>query len=481
MSVRRFHVYDSRTRETRVFAPITPPRVGLYVCGMTPYSAAHVGHARTMVFFDVVARALRRWGYRVFYVQNVTNLDDKVIARAAESGDDPLGLADHQFREYLASMERLGVRSVNLYPYATDYVPEIVAQIRTLVDKGYAYRADDGSVYFEVAKFAPYGALSGQRVEELRPGARLELDPRKRSPEDFVIWKSATPGEPSWESPWGPGRPGWHIEDTAMTGRLLGDRYDLHGGGIDLIFPHHEAEVALAESATGVAPLANYWLHGGLLLLEGTKMSKSLGNVARLDAVLDEYGPMPLRLFYLNASYRSPLEFDPEKSLVEAREAYGRLAQPATRLAELIDRGGAEREGEELPDGVEVEADDLVERLDTLLASDFATREAIAALYSWGRRVGELGNLTRFSGAGLSGLYGPYAWGEEVLGLFVRPATGASGAWSEIVPVALEARARARARGDFAEADRIRDALAAQGVRLEDGPDGTRWEFVASG
>ncbi len=479
--MRRFHVYDSRTRETRVFAPITPPRVGMYVCGMTPYSAAHVGHARTMVFFDVVARALRRWGYRPFYVQNVTNLDDKVIARAADSGDDPLALADRQFRDYLASMERLGVRSVNLYPYATDYVPEILAQVRVLIEKGFAYRSDDGSVYFEVAKFPTYGSLSGQRREELRPGARLELDPRKRAPEDFVIWKAATPGEPSWESPWGPGRPGWHIEDTAMTGRLLGDRYDLHGGGVDLIFPHHEAEVALAESATGVAPLANYWMHGGLLLLEGTKMSKSLGNVAVLDAVLDEYGPMPLRLYYLNVSYRSPLEFDPARSLVEAREAYDRLAQPAQRIAELLERGGADREGEEISEGVEAEADDLVERLDTLLADDFATREAIAALYGWGRRVGELGSLARYSGASLESLYGPYEWAEEVLGLFVRDASRTGGAWSEIVPVLLEARARARARGDFAEADRIRDALAARGIRVQDGADGTRWEFDTSG
>ncbi len=479
--MRRFHVYDSRTRETRVFAPITPPRVGMYVCGMTPYSAAHVGHARTMVFFDVVARALRRWGYRPFYVQNVTNLDDKVIARAADSGDDPLALADRQFRDYLASMERLGVRSVNLYPYATDYVPEILAQVRVLIEKGFAYRSDDGSVYFEVAKFPTYGSLSGQRREELRPGARLELDPRKRAPEDFVIWKAATPGEPSWESPWGPGRPGWHIEDTAMTGRLLGDRYDLHGGGVDLIFPHHEAEVALAESATGVAPLANYWMHGGLLLLEGTKMSKSLGNVAVLDAVLDEYGPMPLRLYYLNVSYRSPLEFDPARSLVEAREAYDRLAQPAQRIAELLERGGTDREGEEISEGVEAEADDLVERLDTLLADDFATREAIAALYGWGRRVGELGSLARYSGASLESLYGPYEWAEEVLGLFVRDASRTGGAWSEIVPVLLEARARARARGDFAEADRIRDALAARGIRVQDGADGTRWEFDTSG
>ena len=218
--MRRFTVYDSRTRETRLFAPISPPRVGLYVCGLTPYAPAHVGHGRTMTFFDVVARALRRWGYRVFYVQNVTNLDDHLIARAAEEEVDPLALAERHFHEFQRSMDVLGSRSVNHYPFATDYVPEILTQIRQLVEKGYAYATDDGSVYFSVGQFPEYGKLSGQKLEALKPGARLELDARKRAPEDFVIWKATTPGEPSWESPWGPGRPGWHIEDTAMIFRL---------------------------------------------------------------------------------------------------------------------------------------------------------------------------------------------------------------------------------------------------------------------
>ncbi|HYA56957.1 MAG TPA: cysteine--tRNA ligase [Thermoplasmata archaeon] len=477
--MRRFTVYDSMTRETRVFAPIHPPRVGLYVCGMTPYAPAHVGHARTMVVFDVVARAMRRWGYRVFYVQNVTNLDDKLIARASEEGVDPLALAEHHFAGYLRAMERLGVRSVNVYPFATDYIPEIVAQIRQLFDRGVAYRSDDGSVYFEVAKFPGYGKLSGQRTDALRPGARVERDERKRSPEDFVLWKATTPGEPSWESPWGPGRPGWHIEDTAMTVRLLGERYDLHGAAIDLIFPHHEAEIAQAESATGQAPLVNYWMHSGLLLLEGTKMSKSIGNVASIDGALDAFGPMTLRLYYLNALYRSPLDFDPEKSLPEAREAYQRLAQPADRLAELLDRGGPERAGDELPADLEEESEALVERLDSTLADDFDTRGAIALLFGWTRRIQESGvALDRLSGAAQESLRAPYDWGEEVLGLFVRPPSGRGGAWSEVVPVAIAARARARARGDYAEADRIRAELRAKGIRLEDDAKGTRWEFA---
>ena len=476
--MRRVTIYDTLTRSARGFAPIVPPRVGLYVCGLTPYAPAHVGHGRTFVVFDVVARALRRWGYRVFYVQNVTNLDDKLIARAAETDDDPLALADRHFLDFRRSMDRLGVRSVNLYPFATDYVPEILDQVRVLVDRGYAYVAADGSVYFEVGKFPRYGALSGQKVDALQPGARVDVDPRKRSPEDFVIWKAAVPGEPSWESPWGPGRPGWHVEDTAMTDRLLGARYDLHGAGLDLIFPHHEAEVALSESATGAAPMVNYWMHVGLLTLTGEKMSKSIGNVASLEQAIDEVGPAALRLYYLNSHYRSPIDFVPGKSLTEARESYQRLSLPARRIAELLDRDGPDRAGDPVPPDLGERAEELVERLDTTLADDFNTREAIALLFGWTRSLSELlPNLEHLAGEALATLAGPYQWGEETLGLFERRSSTREGAWATVVPLLLDARARARARGDFAEADRIRDELRAAGVRIEDGAGTSRWEF----
>ncbi|MCI4368296.1 MAG: cysteine--tRNA ligase [Thermoplasmata archaeon] len=475
--MRRFSVYDTMSREVRLFVPITPPKVGLFVCGLTPYDDAHVGHAKTAVTFDVVARALRRWGYRVFYVQNVTNLDDKVIARGAELGVDPLSLADRHLARWRVAMERLGVASVNYYPHATDYIPEILVQIRQLIDQGYAYAAD-GSVYYEVAKFREYGKLSGQKTEALRPGARVELDKAKRSPEDFVIWKAATPGEPSWESPWGPGRPGWHIEDTAITVRLLGARYDLHGAGLDLKFPHHEAEIALAEAATGESPLVNYWMHVGLLNFKGEKMSKSLGNVVSLDDVIDEVGPGVLRFYYLNAHYRSPLDFDPDRSLSEAREAHQRLSVPRRRLLEALAQRGAEGEGVELPEEVARESAAAVERLDAVLSDDFNTREAIATLFGWSRRAGEfVGDRAKLSGAALSQLLAPYQWAEEVLGIFepltpTPPSTGADA----LVTVALEARKRARERGDFSEADRIREALKAAGVLVEDSAQGTRWE-----
>jgi len=480
--VRRFTVYDSLTREVRVFAPLHPPRVGLFVCGLTPYAPAHIGHARTFVFFDVVARALRRWGYRVLYVQNVTNVDDKLIARAAEEGVEPLPLAERHFADYRNAMERLGVRSVNYYPFATDYLSEIIAQVRTLVQKGFAYRTDDGSVYFEVAKFPGYGKLSGQKVEELRPGARLERDSRKRAPEDFVLWKAATPGEPTWESPWGPGRPGWHIEDTAITERLLGARYDLHGGGIDLIFPHHEAEVAQAEAATGEAPLVNYWMHAGMLRFSGEKMSKSLGNIVALQDVLDSWTAGVVRFFFVNAQYRSPLEFHAERSLAEATEAYRRLRQPLERFDEALARDGPERAGEDAPTGLLDEASALVERLDVTLADDFDTRGAVALLFGWGRRLADLGPAAdRLSGAAIERLRAPYDWAREVLGLFEDEPPAPSGAWGAVVEAALAARARARARGDFAEADRIRDELTRAGVTLEDGGSRTRWRMAGGG
>lgn len=481
--MRRFRLYDSLAREVRLFVPRTPPFVGLFACGLTPYDDAHIGHAKLAVSMDVVARALRRWGYRVLYIQNVTNLDDRLIARGAQEGIDPLTLAERHFLHWSVAMERLGVRSVNYYPFATDYIPEILAQVSRLVEKGFAYVAD-GSVYFEVAKFPGYGKLSGQRVEALQAGARVEVDRSKRAPEDFVIWKAATPGETSWESPWGPGRPGWHIEDTAITGRLLGPTYDLHGGGLDLKFPHHEAEVALAESASGVQPFVNYWMHVGLLNFRGEKMSKSLGNVVALDRALDEFGGEVLRFFYLNAHYRSPLEFVDGKSLPEAREAYARLRGPSDRLHEELERGGEERAGRDLPVEAAAEASGLVDRLDELMAEDFNTREAIALLFGWSKAVTThwLPHVAELSGAAIAQLQAPYRWAEEVLGLLPRPSTAPDGGrLDRVVGVALGARTRARARGDFAEADRIRSELDAAGVRLEDSGRETRWKAAPPG
>ncbi len=475
--MRRVTVYDTRTRESRLFVPLTPPKVGLFVCGLTPYDEAHIGHGRTAVIFDVVARALRRWGYRVLYIQNVTNIDDRLIARGAEQGVDPLKLADRHFQAWRDDMTALGVRSVNYYPYATDYMPEILEQIATLLAKGFAYTTQ-GSVYYDVAKFPSYGALSGQRIEMARTGTRIESEPGKRASEDFALWKAARPGEPSWESPWGPGRPGWHIEDTAITVRLLGARYDLHGGGIDLKFPHHEAEIAQAEAATGAAPLVNFWMHAGMLNLRGEKMSKSLGNIISLHATLERVGPEVLRFYYLNAHYRQPLDFVEGKSLEEAREAYARLEQAARRLSEA--RGaatGEDGEGAELPERLAREAGEAVERLDASLSEDFNTREAIATLFGWARTLGErMPELGDLGPGALAELAAPFDWAREVLGLFGGGGTGAGdGPLGPAIEVALAARARARGRGDFAEADRIRAELLDAGIVVEDEGGRSTW------
>jgi cysteinyl-tRNA synthetase len=480
--MRRFEVYDTLSREARLFVPITPPKVGLFVCGLTPYADAHIGHGKVAVTFDMVARALRRWGYRVFYVQNVTNIDDRLIARGGETGIDPLLLADRHISAWLGDMDRLGARSVNYYPHATDYVPEIVAQIRLLVERGLAYAAR-GSVYYDIAKFAHYGALSGQKVEALRPGARVDPEPGKRSPGDFVLWKAATPGEPTWESPWGPGRPGWHIEDTAITVRLFGPRYDLHGGGLDLKFPHHEAEIAQAEGATGESPLVNFWMHVGLLTMQGEKMSKSVGNVVGLSEAIDEFGPAVVRFFYLNAHYRSPLDYVAGRSLEEATEAYASLLGPSERLRSTRAAAGPDGAGGAIDPALEAAAIATVEQLDDALSHDFNTREAMALLFGWAKKVQEvLPGVDGLSTESLDALLGPFEWASEVLGLLGAD-VGRQGRddLAGVVRVAIEARARARARGDFAEADRIRDELAAAGVHVEDDGATARWRLDGTG
>jgi cysteinyl-tRNA synthetase len=477
--VRRFELYDTLSRESRMFVPITPPKVDLFVCGMTPYTDAHIGHGKVFVTFDVVARALRRWGYRVFSVQNVTNLDDRLIARAGETGTDPMALAERHMAVFLGDLDRLGVRSVNYYPRATDYIPEILAQVQQLIDRGLAYAAR-GSVYYDIAKFPRYGALSGQKLEALRPGARVEPEPGKHAPGDFVLWKASLPGEPTWESPWGPGRPGWHIEDTAITVRLFGPRYDLHGGGLDLKFPHHEAEIAQAEGATGESPLVNFWMHVGLLTMKGEKMSKSLGNVVGLSESIDTFSPAVVRFFYLNAHYRSPLDFVPGRSLEEAAEAYRSLAAVAERLRAARTSAGPDREGEPLSADLEASALRAVEELDELLSHDFNTREAIALLFRWSKTLSEVLPATdRLSTSALDTLLGPHDWAGEVLGLLGASESSASdGTLSGVIRLALDARTRARARGDFPEADRIRDELIAAGVRVEDDGSATRWRLA---
>ncbi|MFQ5839068.1 MAG: cysteine--tRNA ligase, partial [Thermoplasmata archaeon] len=300
-------LYNTLTRTKEEFLPLQGKRVKMFVCGITPYDYSHVGHARTYVAFDVMARYLRHKGYSLFYLQNVTDVDDKIIARSSERGLEWDKLGDSCFQDYLRTMAALNVTSVNLYAKATDYIPEIIEQVEALLDKGYAYRVN-GDIFYQVSKFQGYGKLSGVKLEELRSGARVKVDERKRDPQDFSLWKSRKPGEPYWDSSWGPGRPGWHIEDTAISIAHFGPQYDIHGGGNDLIFPHHEAEIAQAEAFTGMKPFVKYWMHTGFVVIKGERMGKSLGNIIPVKEVLERYDPEVLRFFLVYTQYRSPID-----------------------------------------------------------------------------------------------------------------------------------------------------------------------------
>ncbi|MBA3044578.1 cysteine--tRNA ligase, partial [archaeon] len=287
-------IYNTLTRQKEEFVPIHGNRVNMFVCGPTVYDYSHLGHARTYIVFDVIARYLRYHGYSVFYLMNITDIDDKMIKRANENRIPVKELADRFTKAFNEDMKRLNVTSVNLYAKATEYLNEIINQINILIEKGFAYEVD-GDVYFAVRKFRDFGKLSKQSLDELKAGARIEVDEKKRNPEDFVLWKKQKPDEPFWASPWGNGRPGWHVEDTAITTTYFGDKYDLHGGGLDLIFPHHESEIAIAESVTGEKPFVKYWVHSGFLTLDKEKMSKSLGNFFTIREVLEKYEPEVIR------------------------------------------------------------------------------------------------------------------------------------------------------------------------------------------
>jgi len=327
-------VYNTLSRSVEGFEPVRGKRVRMFVCGPTVYDFSHVGHARTYLAYDIIARYLRARGYSVFYIVNITDIDDKIINRANASGEDPLLLADKFTKDFFRDMEALGITSVNLYAKASEHVPEIIDQITTLIGNGHAYPVD-GDVYFDVSKFPEYGKLSRQNIEQLSVH-RIDPDSRKRNVVDFALWKSQKPGEPAWDSPWGKGRPGWHIEDTAITTTYFGPQYDIHGGGLDLVFPHHEAEIAQAEAATGVKPLVRYWLHGGLLNIAGERMGKSIGNFVTIQDLLKRHDPEALRLYYAMRHYRTQLEFD-EGGVAQAEEVLDKLRSVYNQFKSLLE------------------------------------------------------------------------------------------------------------------------------------------------
>ncbi len=463
-------IYNTLTRTKEEFKPLSGRRVNMFVCGITPQDQAHLGHAKTYVAFDVVARFLRHKGYRVFYLQNVTDIEDRIIERMQKTGRTWEDIVGQYWTEFLDGMTKLHCTSVNLYAWATDYMREIIEQIQGLIDKRYAYVAEDGSVYFDTTKYPDWGKLSGQKVEKHLPGARVAVEERKRHPADFVLWRAQKPGEPAWPSPWGPGRPGWHIEDTAITLHHFGPQYDIHGGATELMFPHHEAEIAQAETYTGVKPFVKYWMHGGMLMVKGEEMHKSLGNFWAIQDALKLHEPEVIRFFLLNAQYRSPIDFTLEL-LDEAKRSYGRLRETILRVE--TERRRAPAVGPADGD-LAAATERALEAFDAAMSDDFNTREALAAIFDYARAVHK--GLDAGAGTGtLERTAGAFSTFGEVLGLF-QARGGPGGVEEGLMDLVISLREEARRRKDFAAADRIREALGSLGIVLEDTKEGVRWK-----
>ncbi|MEO8038065.1 MAG: cysteine--tRNA ligase [Betaproteobacteria bacterium] len=454
-----FRIYNTLAREKQDFVPIQSGQIRMYVCGMTVYDYCHIGHARVMVVFDTVVRWLRDRGYKVTYVRNITDIDDKIIRRAAENGESIEALTSRFIDAMNEDAARLGVARPDHEPRATQSIPGMLALIRTLVDKDLAYQAPNGDVYYSVRDFAGYGKLSGKSLEDLRAGERVDVDINKRDALDFVLWKSAKPGEPQWSSAWGPGRPGWHIECSAMSEALLGSHFDIHGGGQDLQFPHHENEIAQSEGAHGHT-FVNYWMHNGFVRVDNEKMSKSLGNFFTVREVLAKYDPEVVRFFIIRAHYRSPLNYS-DQHLDDARSGLTRLytalknAPPAALNA--IDWN-----------------DPLATKFRLAMDDDFNTPEACAALFELVSEVNRTGSAAR------AGLLKALA---ALLGLldrepdaYLKSASDAiDGVGETEIDSRIAARAAAKKARNYGEADRIRAELDAVGILLEDSPAGTSW------
>ncbi|MEG3639415.1 cysteine--tRNA ligase [Magnetococcus sp. PR-3] len=476
-------IYNTLGRKKEPFVPMIPGKVGMYVCGVTVYDYSHIGHARVMVVFDVIARHFRVKGFDLTYVRNFTDIDDKIIKRANERGESIQELTSRYIDAFHDDMGALGVQKADIEPKATEHLPEMQQMITALVDKGVAYPSG-GDVYYAVDQFKNYGQLSGKVLDEQEAGARVDVDHNKRNPMDFVLWKGAKPEEPQWDSPWGSGRPGWHIECSAMGTKYLGDSFDIHGGGRDLIFPHHENEIAQTEGCTGKHAV-NYWIHNGFVNVineegEAEKMSKSLGNFHTIRDLLERYHGEVLRFFILNSHYRSPLDFN--FGLLDAAKAGLDRLYTALRAAQgILGRlpSDAIFEMSDVPEGA---PQALVERYLKSMDDDFNTPQAIAQLFeaakmlntaiaekkdpeviaTWARVIRGLGQHLGLAEQN------PESW-------FRAERTEEGGLGAEAIEALITQRTEARQSKNWAESDRIRDELAAQGIVLEDGAQGTQW------
>jgi cysteinyl-tRNA synthetase len=465
-------IYNTLTRTKEDLAPITTGTIRMYVCGITVYDLCHVGHARSAIVFDVIRRYLTFKGYRVMFVKNFTDVDDRIIRRAQDEGVTASEIAERYIAEFYRDMDAIGVLRGDVEPKATDHVADMVALIERLLVGGFAYVVD-GDVFFEIQRFPPYGRLSGKNLEELLAGARVEVDERKRDPRDFALWKAAKPGEPAWPSPWGQGRPGWHIECSAMSMRYLGESFDVHGGGEDLVFPHHECELAQSEAATA-KPFARYWIHNAFVNLGAEKMSKSLGNVLHIREIVKRHDPDALRLWLLGAHYRSPIDFS-EDRLREAGRALETLWGPLEQARKY--RGSEtfeEAASRPLPDRFAAYRDGFVEAMD----DDFNTSQALGVLFNFAHALNRdslsIQDLIRGAGE-LSSLARVLGLNEPKPKIRDLPR-----ALSDRITALIQERTEARERRDFRRADEIRTQLEQLGVLVRDTPAGPEWEWKGS-
>lgn len=466
-------IYNTLAKKKMPFVPLEEGKVKMYVCGPTTYNYIHLGNARPIVVFDTVRRYFTYLGYDVTFVSNFTDVDDKIIKRANEEGQDPVKLAAYYIDAYFEDTKALNVMPADVHPKVSEHIPQIIDFVQGLIDKGYAYALDNGDVYYSVRKFADYGQLSGRDINDLLSGARVEVDEKKKDPLDFALWKSAKPGEPYWESPWGKGRPGWHIECSAMGAQYLGDTFDIHGGGQDLIFPHHENEIA-QSCALHDAPMARYWMHNGFITINQEKMSKSKGNFFMLRDILERFDPQVVRFYLLSVQYRSPLDFDDEKIEVAGR-GLERLKNASEAVAKAMKLAGAHEDD----DAAELRAKAEKAEADFRAAmnDDFNTALAIAALFELAKDINIYLKKDQFDAKTLEMAQKVLTDLANVLGIELEASTGADDDLADkLMDLIIAIRKDARANKDFQTADRIRDGLAEIGVILEDSKAGTTWK-----
>ena len=466
-------IFNSMSRQKEEFVPIQPGKVSIYACGPTVYNFIHVGNARPIILFDVLRRYFEYRGYDVTFVQNFTDVDDKIIKRANEEGITSQEVAEKYIQEYFTDAQGLGVRPATIHPKATENMQQIIDMVQTLIDKGYAYPVENGDVYYHTLKFKGYGKLSHQPIEDLQSGARIAVGDVKENPLDFALWKAAKPGEPAWDSPWGPGRPGWHIECSAMSNRYLGKTIDIHCGGEDLQFPHYENEIAQSEAANG-CEFVHYWMHNGFLNIDNRKMSKSLGNFFTVREAAEAYGYETIRLFMLSAHYRSPLNYSAD-ILHQAQNSLDRLYSAEDHLKYLVENG-AEGDRNAAEAALVDTFDSYRQRFDEAMDDDFNTANAISVLFELVRAINiATADENQPTKAGAQACLDMVHEFTDVLGLLY---SRKEESLDEKVEQMIADRQAARAAKNWAEADRIRDELKAMGIELKDTKQGVQWKKI---